>query len=426
MFDTTPRFDRPPTFDGPLRFDTTPRARISVGVSLLAAATLIACVACRGPVDPGSAVPPPAATSSSSPADPTTDPTTEPDPTPDPEPNPTTDPTTAPEPTEEPEPTQEPEPSEEPGDDVIAGPVVHDFSDAVFGECGEPFALPERSSELVVETGPSGAVEPHGGWTTTIANTSDRLVQGWVAVTHVVVVDGDGRVVATPDPEDPVFFGAEGPSWIGVTAGDSVSASMQLPLGCATDDWLPAGEYEAFGVVTFSHPDGGYEQAHGGPWPLTIGGDGTPQQPTIPAGAVPVDLTCGARWQDPQPSTGFELTLLDRIRTPRPATDDIDGRAVVGVGADIDAILFTEVVLLRDGVVVGHMPGSDNVTTAMATAGTTIPDGFASDLLDCDSSMTSPQHLAPGEYQVVVVALTASAEGTLLLAATEKMPLAIV
>ncbi|WP_420114054.1 hypothetical protein, partial [Pseudactinotalea sp.] len=116
--------------------------------------------------------------------------------------------TTEPETTEEPttEPTEEPTGGEGTSGGSDAG--LPDFSDAVFPECGEAFTgLPERTSDLVVEGGPSEALPEYGGgWMATVTNNGDELVQGQIAMMQLVVVDGEGNVVAAPDPDDPIFF----------------------------------------------------------------------------------------------------------------------------------------------------------------------------------------------------------------------------
>lgn len=161
-------------------------------------------------------------------------------------------------------------------------------------------------------------------------------------------------------------------------------------------DWLPPGDYEAYGALTFVDGDE-YEQAQGGPWPLTIGGGSEIEgASTVPDGTVAADLECGATWTDPEPDTGFGLELLDRIRTPREADDDIDGRALVSVTAPIDATVFSEVVVLRDGVIVNHMPGTDDAQVVTATAGTSVPEGFDEQFFDCDASMGDAAPLPPG------------------------------
>ena len=173
----------------------------------------------------------------------------------------------------------------------------------------------------MVENGPTGAMPATGGgWAATVTNTGDELIQAPVALTQLTIVDGDGRVVAAPDPDSDIFLGAEGPRWMGLAAGSSLETRIAIPAACATGDWLPSGDYQAYGAITFVDGDS-YEQAQGGPWPLTIGGGPeTDLEVTVPPGTVPADLECGATWADPQPSTGFELELIDPIRSPRGPT----------------------------------------------------------------------------------------------------------
>lgn len=309
--------------------------------------------------------------------------------------------------------------------EIPTGAVLADVSDAVFGECGEVFAPPDRTSELVIESGPSEPLAETGGaWRTTVRIGSDELVQAPVAMDQLIVVDGEGRVVASPDPDSGLFFG-EGPRWMGLAAGASIETTIVVPAACETGDWLPPGDYQAYGALTFVDGED-YEQAQGGPWPITIGGGAEVEATaTIPDGAVTADLECGATWTDPQPSTGFELELLDQIRTPREASDDIDGRALISVTAAIDATVFSEVVVLRDGVVVNHMPGTDDAQGVTATAGTTVPEGFDEQFFDCDVPMTDATPLQAGEYEVVVVVLAGGDGPAAVIATTPRIPLTL-
>ena len=78
--------------------------------------------------------------------------------------------------------------------------------------------------------------------------------------------------------------------------------------------------------------------------------------------------------------------------------------------------------MLRDGVIVNHMPGTDSALVASATAGTALPVGFDEGFLDCDVPMTEPAALPAGEYEVVVVVLAGSSGPAGVLAATDRIP----
>lgn len=311
------------------------------------------------------------------------------------------------------------------GAESPSGIVLHDFSDAVFGECGEVFTPAARTSELVVENGPSEPVVQFGGsWVARITNNGQELVQSQVGFSKLVVVDSTGTVVATPNPDDDFFFGFEGSAWYGLAPGESIETSLEVPPSCETGDWLAPGEYQAYGAVTFASEDGEYEQAQGGPWPLTVV-DGTveggiPQ--TVPSGALPIDLECGAPWEALSPTTGYGLELLDQIRQERSADEPIDGRAVVNITQPIDSMVFLQPVVLQDGVVVTQIPGTDSVTKVAASAGTSVPLSFGTEFFDCTAgSSGAASTLPPGEYQVAVVALTIVDESTQLLAVTEPV-----
>lgn len=323
--------------------------------------------------------------------------------------------------------TQEPEPTDSTGDDGGTDAGLPDFSDAVFPGCGETFAPPERASALVVDGGPEEALPDHGGgWMASVTNNHDEPIQGQVAMAQLVVTDGDGRVVASPDPEDPVFLGAEGSYWMGIAAGDSMQTGIQMSPSCETGDWLPAGDYQAYAAITFVGAEGDFgdmEQAQGGPWPVTIGGGDSQPSTIAPPGSVQADLDCGATWPDPEVATGYDLALLDEIRSPRPVGEAMQGFAQLDVAGAIHGLVFTQVLVLRDGVVVNHNPGSDVATTVSATAGTRLTLDFGTEFLDCDSSLSDPQPLEPGGYEAVVVAVTVADDGTHLLAATEPVEL---
>lgn len=314
--------------------------------------------------------------------------------------DPTTEPTTDASTTPEPEPT-DPDPTEPAGE-------LPDVSDAVIPACGETFALPERTSELVVDSGPSEALPAHGGgWATTVTSTAEDPVQGFVAMQQVVVVDGDGRVVVAPDPEDPVFMGAEGPFWMGVAPGETLTTVVQMDVACETGDWLPAGDYEVFATITFVAGSGEMEQAQGGPWPLTVGeGDAGALPASPPDGAVPVDLACGASWAPPQPGTGYGLQPWDGLGGEHEAGAVLEGDVGVDLTAPMHGLLFPLVVVLRDGEVVNHQMGGDTATTVSATAGTHAVLDVAADLLDCGTPAGDPAPLPPGSYQAVLLLAT--------------------
>lgn len=297
-------------------------------------------------------------------------------------------------PVEPSDPTTSTEPTE-PHDHDGALP---DVSDAVVPECGGTFALPERVSELVVDGGPPGALpDQGGGWTAEVTSAADEVVQGYVTFAGLVVVDDTGAVVAAPDPGS---MGAEGSSYVGVAAGASMPLPLQVGPDCRTGDWLPTGDYEAYAAVTFVAADGGLEQAQGGPWPVTIGGGDSEPIHSGPEGVVGADVGCGEPWSQPQPGTDIDLELIDQIRTPRPSSDDIDGRALVRVGQQMQSVVWTEVVVLSDGVRVNRPLATDATTTVAVSPGTSVPSEFGTDLLDCSESSDRP--LAPGDYEVLV------------------------
>lgn len=301
-----------------------------------------------------------------------------------------------------------------------------DFSDAVFPECGDSFALPQRTSGLIVEGGPSEALPEHGGgWTATVTNSTGELIQGQIAMMQLVIVDGEGEVVAAPDPDDSLFLGAEGPYWMGIEAGGSLEVGIPMMPSCDTGDWLLAGEYQAFATITFVGSEGDFgdmEQAQGGPWDITVGGGDSEVGTTVPEGAVLADLECGATWDAPDIGTGYELELIHSIRSPRSVTDDIDGSALLHTSSSVNGLTFTLVLVLKDGEIVNWTPGSDTATLAAATGGASIPLGFTSELFACGTE-GSPKPLPMGGYQAVVVAVTADEEGTHVLAATDPVAL---
>ncbi|WP_420111884.1 hypothetical protein, partial [Pseudactinotalea sp.] len=264
-----------------------------------------------------------------------------------------------------------------------------------------------------------------GGWMATVTNNGDELVQGQIAMMQLVVVDGEGNVVAAPDPDDPIFFGAEGPFWMGVAPGETLETGIPMTHGCENSDWLPAGDYRAYATITFTNAEGDFgdmEQAQGGPWDITVGGGESEITPIVPPGTAVVDLECGQEWTNPDVSTGYELALLDDIRSPRAASEPIDGRASLSTGGPVDALVFTTVLVLMDGEIVNWEPGSDTATTVSATAGATIPLDVGSELLACGSE-NSPEPMAAGIYDVVVVAVALDGEGVHLLDATDPVSL---
>lgn len=344
----------------------------------------------------------------------------------------TTEPTVTEEPTETEtaeEPTDEPTEDDGGGEDTGGGTDagLPDFSDAVFPECGDAFdGLPERTSDLVVEGGPSEALpEYSGGWMATVTNNGDELVQGQIGMMQLIVVDGDGNVVAAPDPDDQIFYGAEGPFWMGIAPGETLETGIPMTHGCETGDWLPAGDYQAYAAITFTNSEGDFgemEQAQGGPWDITVGGGESDITPIVPPGTAVANLECGQEWTNPDVSTGYELELLDEIRSPRAGSDPIEGRASLTTGGPVDALVFTTVLVLMDGEIVNWEPGSDTATTVSATAGATVPLDFGSELFSCGSE-NSPEPLARGVYDVVVVAVALDGEGTHVLDATDPVTL---
>lgn len=304
------------------------------------------------------------------------------------------------------------------------GATLPDFSDVAEPACGEPFALPERVSELRVDGGPQAAMPDHGGgWTTQLVNDGDQAVSAYVAYEDVIVVDAAGAVVASPDPE---FMGAEGATWVSIAPGESAAMPLDLSAGCAGGEDLPAGEYQAYGAVTFVADDGSREQAQGGPWPITIGGGDSQPVYTPPSGGVEVLTGCGDAWTPPAPTTGFSLDLIDPIRDSRAASDDVAGRAVLTVTQQMQGLVFTEVVVLRDGEVVDLSLGSDVSTLAVTSPGAVVPLDFSESFRDCASTSQEPTALPPGDYELVVVAaMLGEGEGMTVIAATEPVPVTL-
>ncbi|HLV54721.1 MAG TPA: hypothetical protein VKY71_04010 [Actinotalea caeni] len=316
------------------------------------------------------------------------------------------------------EPSEEPStaPSTDPSDDVTDEPTgdpggdPDDWSDAVFPACGDAFAgLPERTSQLVVTEGPDGPTPTGGGpWLTQVRNDGATEISGDVAYAQMVVVDGEGVVVATNDPTSDWFWGAEGSLHLAIAPGDTLPFPVSPTWRCGDSQPLPSGEYEAYvllsvGEIGVSGPDD-LEQAQGGPFPLLVDDDRQPERLPVepPPGAVEWTTACGDTWSAPEPTTGFALDLEHEIRSPRAASDDIDGAAQVTAGAPVTGVLYNDVVLVRDGQVVTPPPGSDAHVLHALSEGSRVPLGFTSSLVGCDGST-----LPAGQYQAVVLTLLA-------------------
>ncbi|WP_162458682.1 hypothetical protein [Pseudactinotalea suaedae] len=309
----------------------------------------------------------------------------------------------------------------DPSDLSMYDGTLPDFSDAVIPECGDIFALPDRTSALVVEGGPSeGLPASGGGWNATVTSSADQLVQGYVTYEDVVVVDGEGRVVGTIDTD---FMGAEGPSYVGIAPGESMPVPLNMPSSCGE----PAnGSYQAYAMVTFVADDGTLEQAQGGPWPIEVGSGESHPGDNPPVGTAEMDLACGAPWDMPELGTDMSLELIDPIRTPRAATDNIDGDATLQTPQPMNEQLWTAVVVLQDGVVVSTLPGGDVYTSAAVSPGTSVPLQFISDMHSCSSDPTDPAPLPAGAYQVAVVAAAITGSETVTaLAVTEATELVL-
>lgn len=307
------------------------------------------------------------------------------------------------------DPTEDPTGDEPTGEEPSTDPTGEEpdpasWSDAVFPECGDvDFALPERQSQLVVDGGPSGSLPPGAWWPTVIRNTGSTTVGGHAGILQTVVVDGDGAVVATVDPDDPVFWGAEGGVELSVAAGEEMPFAVQGTFGCDGAP-LPAGSYTAYVLITVD-PSGeadrdALQQAQGGPFPFTVDdGAAVPDLGlTAPEGAVEWSTGCGDAWSMPQVETGYQLELLDSIRAERPAGDDINGRSRLTTTSTLTGSLRNEVVLVADGQVVGEAPGTDALPMVFLSGGSTYDDSFVSQLMGCDG-----QPLPPGDYQAAVM-----------------------
>ncbi|ACQ78894.1 hypothetical protein Bcav_0632 [Beutenbergia cavernae DSM 12333] len=313
-------------------------------------------------------------------------------------------------------PTQAPtdEPTGEPTGEAIVG------SEPVQPVCGEPFALPDRPSQLALEASfpePVAFPADPAGLGTRLGAVVELTNRGeaWIDETtpyeaQLVVVGLDGAVVAAY--EDPDIGYGEGTSALAVAPGDTfeLSASLLLDFACGetapTDATLPPGEYEVYGLLP-AQGDGDL-QGQGGPWPLTVV-DGqqpeewpTPERSGQPEGAVPWTYECGAAWEPPAITTGFTLEAEQPIRSPRPATDHLEGFWSLTTTQELRGpTVFGQVVLVQDGRAVSEpLPGGDAVTVPFAS-----PDGAfsllaAGNLVGCDGSS-----LPPGGYEVHVVAL---------------------
>lgn len=323
------------------------------------------------------------------------------------------------------DPTETPADGPTEGNDQVDFPIydgtLPDFSDAVIPECGDTFALPERTSALVVEGGPSdGLPDSGGGWDAILTNTSEEVVQGFVTFGDLVVVGGDGRVVSSIDTD---FMGAEGPSYVGIAPGESMPVPLDLSGNCGE---LASGSYQAYAMVTFVAEDGTLEQAQGGPWPIELGSGESHPGETLPEGTVEMDLTCGATWVLPEVGTEMGLELIDPIRTPRSATDDIDGDAALRVTQPIVEALYVVVVVLKDGEVVGSLPAGDVYTSAAASPGVSVPLFFGHNLRACYGDPVKPPQLPAGDYEVAVVAAAITeSESVTVLAVVEPTALVI-
>lgn len=315
------------------------------------------------------------------------------------------------------------EPTGTPSDDPVTDPA--DWSEAVFPECGDTgFALPERTSQLVVDGGPPDALQPGAVWRTTLRNTGTTGISGDVAILQTVVVDDAGEVVATIDPDNEVFWGAEGSVSLSIDAGAELPFIVQPTWGC-DGAVLPAGEYTVYVLITVAEALGAehatMEQAQGGPFPLVVD-DGAPDSaPELepPAGAVPFTGACGDTWAAPDVQTGYELQLLDDIRPERAADDDIDGTARLTTTSDLTGTVYHEVLVLAGGEVVSEAPGTDAAPEVYLSGGASFESGFGTQFIGCDS-----QPLPSGDYEVVVVTVLMTGGERYAIALTE--PLAVV
>lgn len=323
---------------------------------------------------------------------------------------PTTEPSEPTEPTEGPsdEPTDDQTDTETPtSDPTDSESDPADWSDAVFPECGDTFVLPDRTSQLVVTQGPAQPLGAGGGqWLTRVENTGSFRIEGAVAILQTVVVDGGGAIVATVDPDNDVFWGAEGGALISIAPAETLPFRVEQSYACGGEGGLlPSGEYEVYVLLTISDdlstdPEQ-LEQAQGGPFPLVIDEnvESPPIELTMPAGAAPVDATCGASWSYPDISTGFELDVTGaQIRSPRSVTDDIDGTSRLRITSQVTGTVFNDVVVIQNGQIVSMPYAGDSLSEQFLSAGSEVELSFGSSLIDCEGSP-----LPPGEYQVVVV-----------------------
>ncbi|PWD50701.1 hypothetical protein C8046_08585 [Serinibacter arcticus] len=331
-------------------------------------------------------------------------------------------------------PTSEPtEPATGSASPTPASPPAPVGSEIAYPVCGESFDLPTRPPQLrldlvdeIVEHGDDGGGELPGQLSATVslANDGDSPVAGLVDFdVFLVVVDGDGRVVSSA--AHPFSPGPESSHHLAVGPGLSVerTASGLTGTHCTDETYegvvrLDPGSYEAFALMNV-YQDGAVEQqAQGGPWPLEVTAEAPPardwstwEEPPPLDGAVPLGSGCGVAL-DGQPSTGLALEA-GPIRTPRAVDDSIDELALTLTSepALTGANVLPTVLLSRDGVLVTHVPATDNTSVVTMSAGSTLGLTSWTSLLDCES-----QPVPPGTYTAHPVLVGLGGDGFTIVA----------
>ncbi|WP_156226057.1 hypothetical protein [Pseudactinotalea suaedae] len=289
--------------------------------------------------------------------------------------------------------------------------------------CGEPFALPDADLALTVETGPDGPVAPGGVFQSAVENPTATAVSGSAASPFAVVVN-DGVVVATQT--NFVLQGGEGTPILALSSGGESQLPVVIPPGCDGGELSP-GRYETFVLVALgsANTDGSVMMGAGGPWALDIADDGSDGQDwsrTLPVGGVPFPDVCGDSWDLGEPSTGMELELVHDVRSPRSASDDIEGDVrITTTKAMTDVVLYTHILILQDGVQVSApVPANDNVMRVFMSPSASLTARIYSGLTGCDGAL-----LPAGEYEAAVLLLGSDGTTPQVVARSELMPLVI-
>lgn len=290
------------------------------------------------------------------------------------------------------EPTTEP-----PTTDPSTPPTTTPGTDPMLPECGEEYTIPDHDLAIAVGPGGSEPIAPDGSWVVEVSNEGSEAVREPIEGPFVALLR-DGVVVATRE----TFYGpgGEGVAWLGVAPGESVDVAATVAEACDGGAVEP-GEYEAVAFLRLGFPDDAVTVAVGGPWPMTIADGGRDEQvePTELV-TTPFADSCGDVWDGTAPDSDLTAELLDRIRTPRAADDDLDGQVrLTAPDGLVGTWAFTHVVVLQDGVQVGeNLLGSDGIDRLSLSPGGSADLRFWSYLRGCDG-----EPLPPGDYDVVVV-----------------------